>query len=159
MRTRSGSRGISKAEFTLSPADERELTKRGQGWLLRKFKKTARGESNPRSRAVVKLCRQLHAKFDSANPRLDGKLVGSVVVRLVDSVELAKDLSDRLREIARIKGRSKREQLRSIMMLIDEVELWALRRQVEGLRRDIPRLMEQLTPTPRKRSPRNLETG
>jgi len=90
------------------------------------------------------LCRQLHAKIDSANPKLDSKLVGSVVVRLVNAVDYANGLSQRLREITRIKGRDKPEQLRSILMLIEEVEVRALRRQVEGLRRDIPRLLKQL---------------
>jgi hypothetical protein len=144
MTTRHSHRMGSKPELNLPPAAIRGLRKMGFGTALRTLKGALRGETTSESRAVVRLCRQLGAKFDSANPKLDGKLVGSVVVRLVDSVEYAKDLSDRLREITRIKGPSKREQLRSILMLIEEVEVRALRRQVEGLRREIPRLLKEL---------------
>ena len=144
MATRHSDRRAGKGEPKLPPGGERVLRKMGFGAALRTLKRAIRGETTPERRAVVRLCRKLRAKFDSANPKLDSKLVGSVVVRLVNTVDYANGLSERLREIARIKGRSKREQLRSILMLIEEVEVRALRRQVEGLRRDIPRLLKQL---------------
>jgi hypothetical protein len=150
MATKHSDQRAGKVELNLPLGGERVLRKMGFGAALQTLKKVLRGKTTPESRGVVRLCRQLHAKFDSANPKLDGKLVGSVVVRLVDTVEFANGLSQRLREITRIKGPSKREQLRSILMVIDEVELSALRRQVEGLRREIPRLLKELTPKPRK---------
>ena len=146
MTTRASDPRAEKSELKLPPGGERVLRKMGFGAELRTLKGALRGDTTRETRAVVRLCRQLHAKFDAANPKLDSKLVGSVVVRLVDTVEYANGLSQRLREITRIKGRSKREQLRSILMVIEEVELRALRRQVEGLRREIPRVLKQLEP-------------
>lgn len=151
MQTKHRDRRAGKGELRLPPGGAQVLQKMGFGGTLRSLKRALKGETTPESRAVVRLCRQLHAKFDSADPKLDNRLVGSVVVRLVDSVEYANGLSQRLHEITRIKGRDKREQLRSILMAIEEVEVRVLRRQVEGLRKDIPRLLKTLeSPTRRK---------
>jgi hypothetical protein len=144
MTTKRSHRNVDKPKLNLPPAAVRGLTKMGYAGVLRDLKRAIRGETSPESCAVVKLCRQLLAKFDSVCPTLDGKLAGSVVGRLVDTVQYANGLSQQLGKITRINGRDKREQLRRILMLVEEVEVRALRRQVQGLRRDLPRLLEQL---------------
>src|SRR5712692_6830713 len=105
MATGHRDRTAKRFDLKLSPQYEQALKKMGFGKVLRNLRRAARGESDPQSRARVRLCRQLGAKFDSANPKLDSKLVGNVVARLVHTVEYANGLSQRLREITRIKGR------------------------------------------------------
>jgi hypothetical protein len=88
------------------------------------------------------------AKFNSTHRKFEGELVGRVAARLLDTVKYANELSLRLREIERVNGRAKAAQLRSVLGMIHDVHLWLLRREVEGLRTDIPRLFEQLGGNP-----------
>lgn len=94
--------------------------------------------------AFARLSRELCAIFRSVCPKLNSALLGRTVARFLDSLHYADALSVNLREITRIKGRSRRERIRSILLEIKEVALDGQRRQVEGLRRDVPLLLKQL---------------
>ena len=147
-----------RTKLNLPPGARREMGKMGLGAELRKLQRIITW-GDRRSRALVRRSRELSSVLRSACPRLDSDLVARTVDDLLDSIYYAEQLSERLREIPRVKGRSRRGQLRLILMLVQEVELRGQRREVERLRRDIPRLLKELTPTPRKGSVRNLKNG
>jgi hypothetical protein len=128
----------------LSKRHERALTEIGLGPLLRDIRRAFTGKGDRKSRSVVALCRDLSAKFGSGRRSVNGELVGNVMASLVDTVQYSKSISERLREILRLGSRPSPAQLRQVLAQIYEVELWALRRQILGLRRDIPRLIENL---------------
>ncbi len=132
-----------KGKFSLPPGARHEMEKMGLGAELRKLQRTIT-KGDRRTRTLLRRTRELSATFRSLCPRLDSKLLGSAVVGLLGSVDCAADLSERLRDITCIKGPGKRAQLRSILMEIQEFALAEQRRQVEVLRRDIPRLLKQL---------------
>jgi len=144
MRSKSANQGISKPEFKMSPADERWLRERGHGGLLRKLKRSARGESTPQSRAFVKSYRTLAAKFRTSSRKADSKLAVLTAVWLVEVVEYANQLSKRLERIKRTSGRTTRHDARLEICMAYDIELWLLRRRVEWLWRNIPRLIERL---------------
>jgi hypothetical protein len=72
------------------------------------------------------------------------KSIGDLVGCFWDSVYYALVLSEKLHELVRVKGRSQRKQLRLLLALIYEGPLAGQFRQVKALRRDIPRLIEEL---------------
>lgn len=134
--------------FVLPPETERALTRMGHGPLIRKLKAAASGRATPRVRAFFKSCNELRTRFLAASPALDGRLLGRVVTYLVETVEYGDKLAGRLREIKRVKGRARRGDIRLILGIIYDIEidnLWSL---AESLRRDIPRLYEQLGGNP-----------
>lgn len=148
-------------KITLPPRERRGLQKMGLGGALSELNRALKGDSHTQ-REVERLCpptSKLSEVFRSVSPKLSRDLHGRVVARFWSTLLSAAHLSEDLHKLTRIKGRHRREKLRSLLVQIHEVELWALRRQVEGLRRDIPRLLEQLTPTLRKRSSHNLKSG
>jgi hypothetical protein len=102
-------------------------------------------KGSPEARAFARLSRKLCEVLESVSPRLDSKLLGRTVARLVDSLFYADVLSANLHEMTRIEGPSRRERIRSILLGIREVVLDGQRRQIEGLRRDIPLMLKQLS--------------
>jgi hypothetical protein len=134
--------------FVLAPKTERALTRMGHGPLIRKLKAAASGRASPRVRAFFRSCNELRARFLAASPALDDKVLGRVVTYLVETVEYADSLSGRLREIRRIRGRARRGDLRLILGIIYDIEIGYLWSLAESLRRDIPRLYEQLGGNP-----------
>jgi hypothetical protein len=146
MTTRLESRREGKPALNLPSSLVRKLKRMGLGGYLRRLKREMKGDS-PRARETERLCpstTKLHAVFDSISPSLDPKLVGSIVTHFWDSLYFAAALSEYLHQLARIKGRSRRAELRSLLEVIEEVALRGQRTHVEGLRRDIPRLLNQL---------------
>jgi hypothetical protein len=134
-----------KRKLNISRAAERELKKMGYAGVLKDLRRVLEGTySSENSRATVQLCNDLHEAFRHADPKLDGPVVGSVVVRLTEVVERARSLSQRLNEVKDIRARATRKELRYRLALIYEVELSALRRNIAGLQREIPRLIEAL---------------
>jgi len=120
----------------------------GLGGELRKLNKALKGD-DPTLREVERLLpptMKLNEVFRSVFPRQNSELFGSVVARFWDSVYYAVVLSENLHELARIKGRSRRADLKLRLEVILECTLSGQRRQVEGLRRDIPRLLKRLEP-------------
>lgn len=115
------------------------------GPMLREIE-TAMTKGNPETRTLARFSRKLCEVLGSVSPKLDPKLVGRIVARLIDSLFYADVLSKNVREISRIgiDDRSMRERLRLALVEIHEGTLKAQRRQVEGLRRDIPLLLKQL---------------
>ncbi|MGB6823120.1 MAG: hypothetical protein WBE21_13660 [Candidatus Acidiferrales bacterium] len=120
---------------------------------LRKLKRIMT-KGDAQSRALARRSRELCAVFHGACPRLNSDLLGRVVGRLADSVFYGEVLSSKLSEMARIEGRSRRERIKSILLEIQEVVLDGQRRQVEGLRRDIPLMLKQLIAGERGKSKR-----
>lgn len=124
----------------------RELVKMGLGREWREVNKALRGKS-PLRREVERLCpstSKLNKVFQSVYPRPSQELNGSVVASFWSSLIYAVSLSENLHKLARVRGGSKREKLRSILALIYDSDLTGLRRQLESLRTDIPRLFEEL---------------
>jgi hypothetical protein len=148
MKLKNLSPRIGNPEFKLSPADERELRKRGHSGLIQNLKRATRGDS-PTLREMERLLpstAELNDVFRSVSLKLKPELFGSVVARFWDSVYYAVVLSENVHELACIKGRSRRADLKVLLEVILEGALAGQRRQVEGLRRDIPRLLKQLEP-------------
>jgi len=138
-----------RPQFKLSHADERQLKKMGLGGVVRDLKRAAKGKSTAGSRKVDRLLpptTKLNEVFGSVSPRLDPKLFGGIVARFWSSTAYAVSLTNHLHELARINGRSRRADLKLLLEVILEVPLAAQRRQIEGLRRDIPKLLKQLEP-------------
>ena len=132
MRTRQEDQRSRKPEEKLSPALEAELRARERG------EKLLRDLEPP----VSEMC----AVFRSISPKLDSKLFGDIVARFSSSMIYAVSLSEHLRELACIKGRSRRADLKLLLEVMLDGSLAGQRRQIEGLRRDIPRLVKQLEP-------------
>lgn len=132
MRTKQETQRSRKAEEKLSPALEAELRARERG------EKLLRDLEPP----VSEMC----AVFRSISPRLNSKLFGGIVAHSISSIYYAFSLSEYLHELASIKGRSRRADLKLLLEVILEGPLERQRRQVEWLRRDIPRLLKQLEP-------------
>jgi len=144
MRDRHGNREVSKPEFELSPADERYLRRMGHGGLLRKLNSATRGVTTSQIRAFMRSRRALAAKFRPRSGKTDSKLAVLVAAHLIETVEYANDLSERVREIKRTKGRTTRHDVRLVLAQAYEIEIGLLRRRVEALRRNIPRLISEL---------------
>jgi hypothetical protein len=135
----------SKGEANLTPRVRRKLRR-----LRGNIEKGSR-----RSRALERGSRDLFRVFRSVCPNAAPKLLEWAIPRLLDTVYFADILSEKLRQIARVKGRSKRGEVRSIVMEIHELSLPGLRRQLTGLRRDIPLILKALEPDqPPIRSPK-----
>lgn len=110
---------------------------------LRKLKGIMR-KGDPQIRELSRQSRKLCAALQSVSPKVNSALLGRAVARLLDSVYYGDVLARNLREIARITGPSKRQRLRSLLTEIQEVALNGQRRQVDGLRRDMPLLLKHL---------------
>jgi hypothetical protein len=139
-------------KLTLPPRAMRGLERMGLGGELAKLNKALRGDS-PTLREVERLCpptTKLNRVFQSVSPRLSPRLYGRLVANFWSSLLGAVTLSENLHELVRIEGRSRRKELRLLLAQIYEVPLAGQRRQVEGLRRDIPRLIEELGGDPSK---------
>ncbi len=133
-------------KLTLPPQAVRGLKKLGLGGEVNRLNRALRGDS-PTLRETDRLVpptQRLNAVFQSVSPKLSPKLYGSVVARFWEIVYFTVTVSENLRRLAHVNGRFRRKQLRSLLGQIHEVGLWGLRREVEGLRRAIPRLIEQL---------------
>jgi hypothetical protein len=139
-----------ESKWRLSPALERKGRQMGYGALIRKLKSAALGRPTREARSFFRLCGKLRCKLLAAQPALDRKLVGRVATDLVETVDCARRLSTRLRDITRASGRGRRGQIRVTLGLIHDIELFILRPRVERLWRDVPRLFEQLGGNPRE---------
>ena len=149
MKTRDRSAGQSIISLKLPPRAMRELGKMGLTKEWRKLKTAARGDS-PLLREMERLfppTEKVSAVFRSVSPNLRPELFGSAIARFWDSLYFALVLTQNMHEMTRIKGRTRRRDLRLLLEVIQECALAGQRRQVEGLlRRDIPRLLKQLEP-------------
>lgn len=140
--------GESIIHFNLPPGASRELAKMGLTGEWRKLKRAARGDS-PTVRATDRMCpstTKLSAVFRSVSPKVSPKLFGRIVATFWESLYYAVVLSESLHDMTRIKGRSRRHDLKLLLEIMQEGALAGQRRQIEGLRRDIPRLLKQLEP-------------
>jgi len=131
----------------------KEIEAQLPSWAKPKFRQIERlmTKGTPDNRAVARLSRELCTVFRSASPKLTPELLGRVVAQLLDSIHYADVLSENLREITRIEGPLGRERTRAILLEIQEVALDGQRRQVEGLRRDIPLMLKQLSAAERRK--------
>ena len=136
-----------RRELNLSPQAERYFRKVHPS-LFRKLRNAARGKSTPESRAFVKSYRELAAKFRNSSRKSDSKLAVQAAVWLVEVVEYANKLSKTLERIKHTSGRTTRHEVRLELCMAYDGELWLLRRRVEALWRDIPRLIEHLGGNP-----------
>jgi hypothetical protein len=135
-------------QFRLPSKVSHGLEKMGLGDEMRELKRGLQRKTRAQ-RNVQLLCpptKKLVDAFQSVSPKLSPKLSGDVIARFWSSLLYAATLSENLRKIIHINGngRSGRKELRSILAVIYEADLRGLRRQVEGLRRDIPRLIREL---------------
>jgi hypothetical protein len=140
----------SKREFKLPQVLARQLKTMGLSGQVHKLKRIMRGD-DPTLRQVERLCpptTKLNELFGSVSPKLSPEIFGRVVASFWTSQVCAVTLSENLHELARINGRAGREELRLLLGQIYEVALAGQRRQVEGLRRDIPRLIRELGGAP-----------
>ena len=149
MKTRDRNAGQSIINLKLPPRATRELGKMGLTEEWRKLKRASRGDS-PLLREMQRLfppTKKVSAVFRSVSPSLNPKLFGSAIARFWDSLYFALLLTENIQEMTRIKGRTRRRDLKLLLEVIRECALAGQRRQVEGLlRRDIPRLLMQLEP-------------
>ncbi len=139
-----------RTKFKVDPKTRRAFEAIGLGRDLRMLQKIATGK-DPKIVMRVRCQRALDSLFMSVRRGLDPALVGRIVSDLLDTAYLAEVLAKRLEEVAGVKGRTRRAQLRSILLGIWAVELSALQRHVDTLRRDIPRLLKHLDPAKSRR--------
>ena len=147
MTTKDGYRGDRRPGLHLSPEVERYFQK-AHPLLLGKLKGAAMGKSTPESRAFFKSCRELSAKLRPSSRNSDSKLAVPVSTGLVETVQYANKLSERLQRIKHTTGRGARKNVIVELELAYEIELWLLRRRIQALWRDIPRLIEDLGGNP-----------
>jgi len=136
-----------RRELNLPPQVERYFQKVNPS-LLRKLKNAVRGKPTPEIRAFVKSHRKLAAKFRTSSRKADSKLAVLTAVWLVEVVEYANKLSKRLERIKHTSGRTTRHDVRLELGMAYDGELWLLRRRVDWLWRNIPRLIERLGGNP-----------
>jgi hypothetical protein len=144
---RRNQRGASSATKLKLPARAiTGLKKMGWGRELRMMNKILKGETWHQPE-VDRLCpptRKLNRAFDTISPSLNPELSGDFVSRCVSCMIYVALLSEHLRELARLNRQSSPKELRSLLATIYDSALWGLRRQANGLRRDIVRLIEEL---------------
>ena len=112
--------------------------------LLRMLNRAARGEPSTEATAFVESYRALGAKLTPHGAQPNRKLAMLVSVNLLETVQYAGQLSKNLRRIRQVTGPGRPRQARIVLASIYQVELAALRRAVNKLRRDIPNLVEAL---------------
>jgi hypothetical protein len=154
MTSRHGIRRDSTPAFNVPPPLEHKLEKMGLSGEIRNIKRAMKGDS-PTLREMERLSpptASLSAVFRLVSPKLSSELIGRIVARFWDSLYYALALTENLHEMSRIKGRSRRHDLKLLLEVIQEGALAGQRRQVEGLRRDIPRLLTQLEPRNSRRA-------
>ena len=140
-----------RTRFKVDPKTRRAAEAMGLGRELRTLQKIVTG-NDPEVVMRVRCQRALQSLFMSARRGLDPTLVGRIVSDLLDTAYLAEVLAKRLEEVAGVNGRTRRAQLRCILLGIQEVELSALQKHVAKLRRDIPSLLRHLAPAKSRRA-------